>query len=63
MKKVIEALRTTNNIETFTHKLNNNVNAHITKLDIFGNEFLIEYESHGNLIHSKTVTYAEAINL
>ena len=63
MKKIIEALQSTNNIETFKLKLNNQVNAHITKLDIFGNEFLIEYESHGNLLYGVTCSAEEAKQL
>lgn len=63
MTKIIEALQSTNNIETYVHKLNESVNAHITKLDVFGNDFLIEYESNGQLLHAKTVTAKEALYL
>lgn len=60
MKKIIEALQNTHNIETYKHKINHKVNVHITKIDMHGNNFLLEYESNDQLIHAVTATAEEA---
>lgn len=61
MLKIIEALRGTHNLETYKHKLNDNVNVHITKLDANAKKLQLEYESNGQLLQSEIVTYEEII--
>ena len=62
MITIIEALRTTHNLETYRHKLNDNVNVHITKLDVNARNIMLQYESHGQLLHAEVLTSDEIIS-
>jgi len=63
MNKIIEALQTTHNTETYMYKLNNIVNLHITKMDIWGKRFLVETEVNGRILKGEYMTADQAINL
>lgn len=59
MLKIIEALQTTHNLETYKHKFNEMGNIHFTKLNTTGTRLLIEREVGGHIISSFTGTPEE----
>jgi len=59
MLKIIEALQTTHNLETYSYKFNDMVNIHFTKLNIAGTRLLIQHEINGNIIKNFSGTIEE----
>ena len=50
MLKIIEALQTTQNLETYAYKFNDTINIHFTKLNTAGTVLMIQHEINGNII-------------